>query len=1133
MALVLRAMLYVNRINCLSFSKNLMSKQLTLDFFVRKPQQSPEKRTVDVKSVTSTPIPVKREPEVAVKFTASLANDLKSSTMQAQTQVFIEEPLIRRIRPGLEAFRAQPTASLTSTSASPRSLSTPGASPRKDHLEIGTTSPQSPASKKGLVSKRRATVTSDESCDDIGNDDQSRPIPTTGFTRQYMSIRKRLDDSTVLYIRKGRFFELYEQDSVFGNAAMGLKLTRHASSMSMCGVPDYMLDKYIKLTLESGKRAAIADEMPEMDKIEKVQKRQVIAVYSPGSVSSALLLGNHYGILFIEDYESAGSDAKYLQFYDPLRRLVLVKKTPCTIGEVIAWIQRLSPAEIFIRSCTYELIHAQISVYFLGPIYAFNSFYATVCSATSLWDIALDTLQSCTNLSPYFRYYLNYLLATDKRLKPIQQGDIDEYITSITMNSIFRLPQTLSPIATLPMLTLSSLSILPLCAADSFARFEAIDSSVFEVYNNCTTREGSQMLKTWLMNPLCDIGTIQLRQDAAKLFASSVNHERVEAFLTSLKAIGTNLYHLVLGCRSSCHFNSLNILEQSTLSNKLFLQLLVAIMRTCSAAEALHALLAFNEKHVQSNEMLKHFSASNSCWKFLETLYNKVTSMFEMDSPQIMLKKDFKLSANSNEPNLQIVDALLNGIEQRYVGYLNMLAQTHRLSSSLKEYPLALLAPATSTAKTYTISSFPDRHLVIGDSVIPLARQPHFARVEGITQVSSTKTAGRYSILDPLPNETIAAANFATRATESQSRYNQQALYQILGISVNAGAGIDSAVTDSARDTGAEIKLLLQALDKMGFRRLLEIENFLLRRKNSILNTLKMDLLVFLFEHDDMIREIYSVFSQIDVLCCFSKLSKIYTHVPWSYPVFQPPIVENEHILDISKAYHPIALKFSQTRLRTWVPLDCNFQSNKMLVLTGCNMSGKSTAMRLIGIAVLLAQIGAPFPCSGMVLTPYNAILAKIGGDEDIRSTFQKETADCAELLREASNPSSRSLFLLDEFGRGTDSTTGDALAEAVSRQLIKLNLRAVVSTHSPLMALKLEQDKQVQLCHMSYELTASGIKFKHTLCHGLCTRSFGSQVARLAGFPTDLLEKCDQHTHGFIYSCILSTLEAVESALA
>lgn len=136
----------------------------------------------------------------------------------------------------------------------------------------------------------------------------------------------------MLYIRKGRFFELYEQDSIFGNVTMGLKLTRHASSMSMCGVPDYMLDKYIKLTLDSGKRAAIADEMPEMDKVEKVQKRQVIAVYSPGSVSSALLLGTQYGILYIEDRGSADSDSKYLQFYDPLRRLILVKSEPCTMG---------------------------------------------------------------------------------------------------------------------------------------------------------------------------------------------------------------------------------------------------------------------------------------------------------------------------------------------------------------------------------------------------------------------------------------------------------------------------------------------------------------------------------------------------------------------------------------------------------------------------------------------------------------------------------------------------------------------------------------------------------------------------------------------------------------------------------
>ncbi|EFO62273.1 Mismatch repair protein [Giardia lamblia P15] len=1101
-----------------------MPKQLTLDFFVRKPPQSSGKTAIDLKPPESMSVPVKAEGETAMKSTAPFTDSLKPSTPQHQTQVFIAEPLIRRVRPGLEAFRVQPIANSTSASASPRGFSTPETSPQQGHLKASISPLYSSIPQRDPSTKKRAISTSDESHDDIGNSSQSKQVPTTGFTRQYISIRKRLDSNTVLYIRKGRFFELYEQDSIFGNVTMGLKLTRHASSMSMCGVPDYMLDKYIKLTLDSGKRAAIADEMPEMDKVEKVQKRQIIAVYSPGSVSSALLLGSQYGILYIEDRGSTDLDSKYLQFYDPLRRLVLVKLESCTMGEVIAWTQRLSPAEIIISSCVYELVHAQISVYFLGPIYAYDKLYATVCSTNLLWDISLDALESCPNLSPTFRYYLNYLLATDKRLAPIQQGDITEYLANITLSGIFRLPKNSSPIATVPMLTLSSLSILPLCSADSFARFEAVDSSVFEVYNNCVTREGSQMLKTWLMNPLYDIETIQLRQSAIKLFASSMNHERVEAVLTSLKAIGTSLYYLVLGCRSNCHFNSFNVLEQSTLSNKLFVQLLVTIIRTYSAAETLHTLLNFNEKHVQSNEMLKHFSSSNDCWKFLETLCNKVTSMFEIDTPQVMLKKDFKLRASSNEPNLQIADALLDRIEQRYVNYLNALAQTHRLASNLKDYPLATLAPATSTVKVYTLSPFPDRHLVIGDSLIPLAKQSHFAKLEGITQVSSTKTAGRFSVLDPLPNETIAAANLATRATESQSQYNQQALCRLLGI--------DIVIDNVTQDTEAKIELLIQALDKIAFRRLLELESFLIRRKNSILNTLKLDLLIFLFEHDDMIREMCSIFSQIDVLCCFSKLSRIYTHVPWSYPLFQPPVHEQEHILDISKAYHPIALKLSQARLKGWVPLDCNFQSNKMLVLTGCNMSGKSTAMRLIGIAVLLAQIGAPLPCSGMLLTPYNAILAKIGNEEDIRSTFQKETADCAQLLQEALHPEARSLFLLDEFGRGTDSTTGDALAEAVCRQLTQLNLRAVVSTHSPLMALKLEQDKRVQLCHMSYEITASGIQFRHTLCHGLCTRSFGSQVAKLAGFPEELLEQCDRHTRGFIYSCILSTMEAVENAL-
>jgi DNA mismatch repair protein MSH6 len=176
-----------------------------------------------------------------------------------------------------------------------------------------------------------------------------------------------------------------------------------------------------------------------------------------------------------------------------------------------------------------------------------------------------------------------------------------------------------------------------------------------------------------------------------------------------------------------------------------------------------------------------------------------------------------------------------------------------------------------------------------------------------------------------------------------------------------------------------------------------------------------------------------------------------------------------------------------------------------LLLVTGPNMGGKSTILRQTCIAVIMAQLGCYVPAEKCVLTPVDRVFTRIGASDRIlegKSTFFVEMEEAKNVVEYATN---ESLVVMDELGRGTSTFDGLAIAEAVLNCIVRrIKCRTLFATHYHLLVEKVKEMKEVGLYYMEFEVDeqTDHIEFKHKFTPGVCPKSFGIQVAKLAGLP-------------------------------
>ena len=212
--------------------------------------------------------------------------------------------------------------------------------------------------------------------------------------------------------------------------------------------------------------------------------------------------------------------------------------------------------------------------------------------------------------------------------------------------------------------------------------------------------------------------------------------------------------------------------------------------------------------------------------------------------------------------------------------------------------------------------------------------------------------------------------------------------------------------------------------------------------------------------------------------------------------------------LEITGGRHPVVERMMPRE--QFIPNDVSLTPDaRMIILTGPNMAGKSTILRQIGLLVLMAQTGSFVPATRARIGVCDRIFTRVGASDNLvrgQSTFMVEMSETSSILHTAT---ARSLVLLDEIGRGTSTWDGVSIAWAVSEHLHnKIGSKTVFATHYHELTQLADELSSVRNFNVAVEEYAGGIRFLHALKPGGADRSYGIEVGRLAGLPTDVLKR-------------------------
>ncbi len=262
----------------------------------------------------------------------------------------------------------------------------------------------------------------------------------------------------------------------------------------------------------------------------------------------------------------------------------------------------------------------------------------------------------------------------------------------------------------------------------------------------------------------------------------------------------------------------------------------------------------------------------------------------------------------------------------------------------------------------------------------------------------------------------------------------------------------------------------------------------------EIKNTIKKEVLK-IKKTADMISELDAILS---LSICSEELNLV------------RPTLNNEKKLEIVKGRHPVVELVSGDN---YVSNDC-FMDNtsSTLLITGPNMSGKSTYMREVAIIILMAQMGSFVPAEKANIPIIDKIFTRIGASDDLvsgESTFMVEMKEAKNALI---NATENSLIIFDELGRGTATYDGMSLAQAIL-EYINTNIKALTlfSTHYHELTSLEKKYKTIKNVHVEAVENNGEITFLHKVKNGAIDKSYGIHVARLAGMPSDLLERASE----------------------
>ena len=252
-------------------------------------------------------------------------------------------------------------------------------------------------------------------------------------------------------------------------------------------------------------------------------------------------------------------------------------------------------------------------------------------------------------------------------------------------------------------------------------------------------------------------------------------------------------------------------------------------------------------------------------------------------------------------------------------------------------------------------------------------------------------------------------------------------------------------------------------------------------------------------EYIPVLQNISKVISEIDVLQSFSFISEKYNYVR--------PVISEYNELNVINSRHPVVERvIKEEYVKNDIIMDKN---TNILLITGPNMAGKSTYMRQLGIIVIMAQIGSFVPAESAKIPVFDKIFTRIGASDDLvsgESTFMVEMKEASNAIK---NATKNSLILFDELGRGTATFDGMSLAEAILEYIHDhIGCKTLFSTHYHELTDLERKLKYLKNKHVSAEEKDGEVIFLHKIKDGSVDKSYGINVAKLAGLPSEVIDR-------------------------
>ncbi len=294
------------------------------------------------------------------------------------------------------------------------------------------------------------------------------------------------------------------------------------------------------------------------------------------------------------------------------------------------------------------------------------------------------------------------------------------------------------------------------------------------------------------------------------------------------------------------------------------------------------------------------------------------------------------------------------------------------------------------------------------------------------------------------------------------------------------------------------------------------------------------ELLTILSSHLAELQQLSAAIAQIDVLSNWAQLAIIYN---WQRPVMSNDSKENDYAkidsqtsinikqgrhvvveaaLNPVHTHHNIPAKPSSHFVANDCALGSESNPERLLMITGPNMGGKSTYMRQTALIVLLAHCGSFVPAASAHIGDIDRIFTRIGSADDLaggKSTFMVEMIETANILNQATN---KSLVLMDEVGRGTATTDGLAIAHACVNRLVEIGCLTLFATHyfelTQLDNPAESQHASIRNVHVAASEVDGQLLLLHQIREGAASSSFGLHVAKMAGIPTQVLNDAKRY---------------------